>query len=383
MKVSTDSFRPTASGWTRYAASAVIAIAGIIGSTVVATSQTALDPASQKLYDEAVKVIPGLPVEIFAGAQKEGSLTVYRVGYDFPGVIFPEFRKLFPFIEITAFEATVGPLLQRFSAEARSGRNIADVVMNAIPGAVDAFDKEGLLAHYKPTSAGAIKAGFREGAYYPFDQIMLCNAYNSNLVTDEQAKDLGKWSAIADLTWKGKVGINMLNTGGVTTLAYYFVDSQNITDFETLIVKQESLIFPSVPAMIERLSAGGVSVAFFANDGNLHKLKAAGAPLRWKCPTPGLVLNDFQFIPAKAPHPNAAKLWIEFMLSKKGQELVNVGLGLGPARGDVKDMRKVTSEPWYQAPTELYAYSWETIDKSMEPVRAKWSAAATRGKTAQ
>ena len=42
---------------------------------------------------------------------KEKSLTLYRIGYDFPGVVFPEFRKLFPFVEVTAFEATVGPLL--------------------------------------------------------------------------------------------------------------------------------------------------------------------------------------------------------------------------------------------------------------------------------
>ncbi|CAH1649271.1 putative Solute-binding protein [Hyphomicrobiales bacterium] len=347
-----------------------------------AWSQVTLDAASQALYDKAAQEIPGLPVEIFAGAQKEGELTIYRVGYDFPGIIFPEFKKLFPFIAITEFEATVAPLLQRFSAEARSGRNVADVVMNAIPGAVNALDKEGLIAHYKPTSADAIKTGFREGAYYPFDRIMLCNAYNSDLVTDAQAAGLGSWNAIGDLQWTGKVGINRMAAGGVTALAYTFVDKEKPTDFETLIVKQDALLFPSVPTMIERLASGGISVAFFANDGNLHKLKRAGAPLKWKCPTPGLVLNDFQFIPAKAPHPNAARLWIEFMLSKKGQQLVNEGLGLGPARIDVADKRAVTGEAWYQAPAELYSFSWDEVDKGLEGVRAKWDAAAGKARLA-
>jgi ABC-type Fe3+ transport system substrate-binding protein len=174
-----------------------------------------------------------------------------------------------------------------------------------------------------------------------------------------------------------------MNTGGVTALAYSFVDKEKVTDFDTLIAKQDALIFPSVPALVERLSAGGISVAFFGNDGNLHKLKAAGAPIRWKCPTPGLVLNDFQFIPAKAPHPNAARLWVEFMLSKKGQELVNTGLGLGAARSDVPDARPVTHEPWYQAPTSLYSYSWEDIDKNVNAVKAKWDAAAAGARAAQ
>jgi len=345
-----------------------------------AWSETKLDPESQKLYDEAVKVIPGLPVEIFAGAQAEGEVMLYRLGQDFPGAVYPEFRKLFPFIEINEFEATVAPLLQRFAAEARSGRNIADVVMNAIPGTVDEFDEEGLVMHYVPTSADAIKAGFHEGVYYPHDQIKLCNAWNSDLVSDEEAEVLGEWKGIADPKWTGKSGINQLGTGGLTALAYTFMDSTGVATFDTLIVDQKASIFPSVPAMVERLAAGGISVAYFVNDGNLYKLKKAGAPLKWKCPTPGVALNDFQFIPAKAPHPNAAKLWIEFMLSKKGQEIVGAGLGLGPARSDVADTRPVASEPWYSAPTELYSYTWPDIMEKLPDVKAKWDAAVEKAK---
>ena len=355
---------------------AVAVCVGLFCAQNLGWTQTTLDAEAKTSLDKALNVIPGLTPDLIAGAQKEGTLTLYRTGYDFRGVVFPEFQKLFPYIKIVDFEATVGPLLQRYGAEARSGRNIADVVVNSIPGTVDAMDNEGLVAHYAPTSAAAYTSGQRDGAYYPFDRVLLCNAYNTNLVTEEQAAVLGTWPGIVDPRWRGKAGVLRLSTGGVSALTYYFVDEQKFTDFQTLLGKQEPLVMTSVPALIERLSAGGIEAAFFANDGNLHRLKRAGAPIRWKCPNPGLALNDFQFIAAKAPHPNAAKLWVEFILSTTGQRLVVDGLGLGPARDDVRDTRPVTTEPWYQAPTELYKYSWSVIDQRLDALRVKWDAAA-------
>lgn len=351
-----------------------LAAAVLMAGGTAASAQTKLAPAAQKLYDEAVKVIPGLPVEIFAGAMKEKELTIYRIGHDFPGVVFPEFNKVFPFIEITEFAATVGPLLQRYTAEARSGRVIADVVMNAIYGEVDAIDGEGLVGHYVPTSADKLTGVIRPGAYYPIDTITLCNAYNTNLVSAKDAEGLGRWETLADPKWKGKVALAEFNTGGVITLAYTLVDKGGYTTLGKLVGEQQAKIYP-LPQMVERLSAGDVSVAFFANEANLHRLKKAGAPIEWKCPSPGLQLNDFQFIAANAPHPNAARLWVEFLLSKKGQELVNVGLGLGPSRTDVPDQRPAVGQPWYQAPTSLYPYTWKEIDASVPELRSKWDAA--------
>src|SRR6516165_9626782 len=170
---------------------AVAVCVGLCCGQNLGWTQTTLDAEAKASLDKAVNVIPGLTPDLIAGAQKEGTLTLYRTGYDFQGVVFPEFQKLFPYIKIVDFEATVGPLLQRYGAEARSGRNIADVVVNSIPGTVDAMDNEGLVAHYTPTSAAAYTSGQRDGAYYPFDRILLCNAYNSNLVTEEQAAVLG------------------------------------------------------------------------------------------------------------------------------------------------------------------------------------------------
>ena len=71
----------------------------------------------------AVKVIPGLSPEILAGAKREGALSIYRLGYDFPNVAYPEFNKLFPFVKITDFEATSAALLQEVRLGGAVGSN--------------------------------------------------------------------------------------------------------------------------------------------------------------------------------------------------------------------------------------------------------------------
>jgi ABC-type Fe3+ transport system substrate-binding protein len=61
-----------------------------------------------------------------------------------------------------------------------------------------------------------------------------------------------------------------------------------------------------------------------------------GAPITTLCPQPGCVVTQFYPVLIKgAPHPNAAKAWIEFWLTKEGQELL-AEWGNSPARADVR-----------------------------------------------
>jgi len=48
-----------------------------------------------------------------------------------------------------------------------------------------------------------------------------------------------------------------------------------------------------------------------------------------------LVLSRVMFIVKGAPHPNAAKLWVDFLLSQRGQALLATKAGLPSVRGDV------------------------------------------------
>jgi iron(III) transport system substrate-binding protein len=332
------------------------------------------DAGTRAQFDAAKKVIPGLTPDIFEGAKKEGAVNLYRLGYDFPAAMFPEFKKLFPFVKIVEYEAVASALIQRYSAEAHSGRASADIVMGTLPTAFDQLDSENLITHYKPTLADHFTLGSRDSVYYPIGHAQVCNAYNVNRVSEQDAKLLDSWDGITNPRWKRKAAIVRYGTGGVGILPYYFMDTVKGAGFTKAVMAQRPLIFNSVPVMSERLAAGGIDAIFFANDVNLYQLERLGAPTRWTCPEPGLLLFTTQIVGYKAPHPNAAKLWIEFTLSDYGQKLVMSTLGFGAGRMDIPDIRPFASQTWYKSSATFFNFTWSDILKHQDDLRAKWTA---------
>ena len=332
----------------------------------------ALDADLKPIYAEAVKTIPNLPPELLTGAKKEGGLSLYRLNYDIQGTVYPEFNRLFPFVKITDFEATTGALLQRFSSEARAGRTAADVIMNSDVPAIDDLDKEGLLMPYEPTSSAAFSEGVKKGVYYPFGYYLLAFAYNPQLVSEADAAGLATYESMLDPKWRGKAATVRYGVGGSGILPYYLINKEKGQDFWNKMLEQQLQVFTSIPVMIERLGAGGLSVAYFANDGNLSDIMKKGTPLRWRYPEPTLALYIEQFIAKDAPHPNAAKLWIEFLLAKSSQSKIMQGIGLRTPRIDMTDERTVTKESWYKAPGTLYKYTWDDVGKERKALQDKW-----------
>jgi iron(III) transport system substrate-binding protein len=314
-------------------------------------------------HAEAIKLMPGLTEDLIKQAEKDGGLSLYRLGYPFDKKIFKEFNRLFPGIKIESYEATVPELIQRYSAEARSGRHLADVVMATQVNLVQDLDKEKLIEHYTPTSAANFPPGYIDGVLYPFSQIRLCNAYNSDLVDDDAAKALSTWDGILDSRWKDKAGVVKFGGGGVQLLPYYFMYKEKGEEFLTSMLHgQKPLLVESVPSLTEKLAAGGIDTVFFANDGNLNTLYSQGAPVRWKCPSPALVQYNYQFIGADAPHLGAAKLWIEFITSEYGQKMVMDSLGLGAVLTTLDDTRPAAKESWFDAPKDGQPFSIDWTD---------------------
>ena len=84
-----------------------------------------------------------------------------------------------------------------------------------------------------------------------------------------------------------------------------------------------------------------------------------GAPVRWVFPKPTPANLTVQTISAKAPHPNAARLFQEWAMSSEGQAAWFKVSSVASARPDTVDPRKAAKadwykEPWYADPEELY-----------------------------
>lgn len=339
-------------------------------------SGAALDAELRKTYQEAVKVIPSLDPAILAGAKSEGSLTLYRLTFEIES-LFPEFNKLFPFVKVTDFKASGAPLIAKYTAEARAGRSSADVVQSTEPAVVEKIDGEGLVSHYTISSDAAFADQYKKsGLYYPFSIIALCTAYNSDLVSEDDARGLGTWEGMVDPRWKGKAGTVLFGNGGSTALAYYYAWHEKGPEFWNKFFTQQPLVFSGAALGAERLAAGGISVHFFANEGNFYDQVKRGAPIRWKCPEPTLAFNSVQFIARNPAHPNAARLWQEWLMSKVGQRLWMQQSSQMTARTDLADERPVTKLSWYRAPKNFYKFTWDRVFKAFPIVKEQWDRSA-------
>jgi len=87
--------------------------------------------------------------------------------------------------------------------------------------------------------------------------------------------------------------------------------------------------------LAQLVAAGEVALATVVYSNRVERMKASGAPIDWvRFKGPTITAINAIAIPEKAPHANTAKLFVDFTLSKEGQNLLR-GLRRIPARPDV------------------------------------------------
>jgi iron(III) transport system substrate-binding protein len=141
--------------------------------------------------------------------------------------------------------------------------------------------------------------------------------------------------------------------------------------FRNLAKLKPSLLIRS-EQIASRLVSGEDLMAFNGMPGRAYQFNQKGGKLKFMIPEEGIVLMpQGTFILRNAPHPNAAKLWIDFILSQEGQDLLVKGEGLISGRTGFK-----SPLPEY-APSvdsvKLIKVDWENMSpKALEEKRAEW-----------
>lgn len=307
------------------------------------------DPQLAALFDGYVKEqMPGLPYEVLAGAKKEGAVAFYHVRIPATtDALVKEFKKQFPFMSVEEYDNSGPGLHERFMTEQRAKSGHADVIQFANPTLAAQAISEGYLATYTPTSAGKFDKGFvRDGLWYPSGlSTRIVYMYNKNIVSDAQAQKLKSYDAMWKETFSNR-GVAVLD--GVSSsngqLYYYFLEKQYGPESWATLAAKKPFVGSSTPAA-DAVTRGEVGVGL-ASESIAQEAYASGAPVRWVVPQPSLVEAWPLAVPQSAPHPNAARLLYEFLLSKPGQTIFGEN-GLVSTRSDVVGEPKVASEPWF------------------------------------
>jgi iron(III) transport system substrate-binding protein len=273
---------------------------------------------------------------LIEGAKKEARLMIYTsVSATDAAALGQKFQQRYTFIKPEYLRLGSERLLTRILQEARGGKQFADVFQTGV-AEVHLYKEKGLIAKYlSPERAGYadyFKDG--EGFHTSFFHTSKVLAYNPRLVAAGKAPK--SYEDLLDAQWKGKLGLPGAGGG----IKWYLAMMKEMGDekgeaYMRRLAAQKPIVGQDISVVAALMAAGEYPIAVFANAHHIEQMKSQGAPVEWVPTRPVLTTQTVLALPNHASSPNSAKLYIDFVLSKEGQELVR-GLNRIPARTDVE-----------------------------------------------
>jgi iron(III) transport system substrate-binding protein len=227
-------------------------------------------------------------------AFKEGKVVMYSS--DHPELVRAwnaEFKKKYPQIDSQFIRMNTRDALQRAVNESRAGRPVTDLLHPP--------------AWFAPAVVG----------------------FNTNLI--QRAEVPTRIEDLADPKFKGKLG--RVSAGGRWVAGILKAKGEAAgMDIVRRLAQQEPRIYESSNAVGNALASGQIAIAFDLHVTVAGPLKTQGAPVDYVIAEPLLILPVYQIVMKDAPHPFAAALAYDWMLSKQGQALYKPLDQIGPRK---------------------------------------------------
>jgi iron(III) transport system substrate-binding protein len=231
-------------------------------------------------------------------------------------------------------------IFAQFMKEADTGVNAADIVHTSDASNFIEMKEKGYLAPYRPAAADRLLAAYRDRLADPDNQwfgmrITLYNVgYNTNLVRPEEAPT--SWKELGDARYRAKLVVAHPSYSG-TALTYIqaLLDLYG-WDYFKAIAATDPLIVQSTIDVTSKVVGGERAIGAGSNDYSNYSQLKKGQPIKILQPSEGVpLIVSPQGIAKSAPHPNAAKLFVEYSLSREGQAFLVAEGGLYSVREDV------------------------------------------------
>lgn len=277
--------------------------------------------------------------ELIAAAKKEGTVTWYTSAdlqlAEGIGKAFERKYGIVTRVERAGAERIFTRIGQEYAANIYS----VDACNTGDLAQFITWKQQKLLAPYVPEDvAKHIPAGYRDSdGFYAIVRSSLCViAYNPEMLKKEDAPK--SFADLLDPKWSGKmVKASPSYSGTIITSTYQLVKHLGWPYIEKL-AKQKIMQVQSATDSPKKVILGERPVMFDGNEYNVLIMKESGKPIEPVYATEGSPLVAMpSAIFAKAPHPNAARLFQSFAFSAEAQQqFVDIG-GLRSVHAQVKD----------------------------------------------
>jgi len=271
--------------------------------------------------------------ELVEAAKKEGEVVYYTtMTLSQSKKVVDQFQKKYPSIKTELFRTGGGPLLNKIQTEARGGRHAWDVAVGRGEMVLPLMERK-LLASYHTPEAKAIDKDLvdPEGFWRAYYVNPYALGFNTNLVRKAEAPKT--YEDLLDPKWKGKkISIDDEAFGLLSGLIRAWGKEKAVSYFKKL-AAQDPVLMRGNTNRVQLAVAGEYSL-IIAYAPTIQRETSRGAPIDWVPLEPTPVQVNPTMIAAHAPHPNAARLFSDFLLSKEGQSML-VGFRRIPVRDDV------------------------------------------------
>ncbi len=295
--------------------SAIIGALGILaaGAALVFAGGAALAQSS-RVADVAAYAGADREQRLVEGARREGALTMYsNAPTDDNAALVGAFEKKYG-IKVNLYRASSEEIRQRALAEAAAKRFDVDFILNNGP-AMEAMAAEKLLAEVKSPYLADVMARaippHRE--WVGFCLNVLVAAHNSDLI--KKAELPKTYSDLRDPRWKGRIAIEADDSDWFAGLMGQLGEEAGVKLFREIAAANGFSVRKGHTLLTNLVAAGEAPLALTVFNYTAEQLKKRGAPIDWFVIEPLISMPNSVAVARMAPHPAAAVLMFDFMLS--------------------------------------------------------------------
>jgi iron(III) transport system substrate-binding protein len=309
--------------------------------------------------------------KLASGAKREGVVSIYT-SMQLPDSLplTQAFEKKFG-VKVSLWRASGEKVVQRALAEARAGRFDVDVVET--DGAqMEILYREKQLAPFHSPSLKDIpqKIVPSHGHYVPTRLSLYVLVFNTRLVPPAEAPR--SYEDLLNPRWAGRFGLEAADVAWFAAVAKAMGGEKGLAYFDKL-ARSRPEIRSGHTLLAELVASGEILMAPDAHIQGVERLKKRGAPVEWKPLQPAFGQPSSVGVTRRAPHPHAALLFADFILSREGQEIIK-------SRNRVPSSRAVDSP--------LNSFDYALVDPVIvldewEQWERRWSALFLKGQKVQ
>jgi iron(III) transport system substrate-binding protein len=264
--------------------------------------------------------------ELYELAKKEGEVTWYTAHSNdtTAQALGRDFEAAFPGIKANVVRTTAQVAYQRLTQEQRATAMQVDVFSSTDIGHYVALKEKNLLEKYAPDNASRLIDVYKnydpDGYFTVTSAGLIAISYNTEKLKEADAPK--NWSDLTDPKWKDKIALGHPGFSGYVGTWVVTLKKLYGWDFFEKLAKNNPQVGRSINDTVTMLNAGERIVAGSGPNGTAMESAAKGNPLAMIYPPDGSVLIIAPTgIPKGVKHPNAAMLFVEYLLSVEASQI--------------------------------------------------------------